>query len=65
MLRIKGEGVPDMDDSHRRGDLYVKLRIDVPSKVSGKARDLLKAFADLNGENDSPDPVLLSEVERS
>jgi molecular chaperone DnaJ len=65
MLRIKGEGVPDMDDSHRRGDLYVKLRIDVPSRVSGKARDLLKAFADLNGENDSPDPVLLSEVERS
>ncbi len=65
MLRIKGEGVPDMDDSHRRGDLYVKLRIEVPSKVSSRAKDLLRALAELNGENDSPDPVLLSEVERS
>jgi molecular chaperone DnaJ len=65
MLRIKGEGVPDMDDSNRRGDLYVKLRIDVPGKLSGRARDLLRQLAELNGENENPDPVQLSEVERS
>jgi len=65
MLRIKSEGVPDMDDPDRRGDLYVKLRVEIPAKLSGRARELLRQLADLNGENDSPDPVQLSEVERS
>ena len=54
-----------MNDTNRRGDLYVKLRVDVPAKVTGRARDLLRQLAELNGENDSPDPLLLSEVERS
>ena len=65
MLRVKSEGVPDMNDPNRRGDLYVKLRVDVPAKLTGRARDLLRQLAELNGENDSPDPLLLSEVERS
>ncbi len=65
MLRIKGEGVPDVEDARRRGDLYVKLRVEVPTKVSARAKELLRALAECNGENDSPDPVLLSEVERS
>lgn len=64
MLRIRGEGVPDMDDARRRGDLYVKLRVEVPTKVSSRAKELLRELAECNGENDSPDPVLLSEVER-
>jgi molecular chaperone DnaJ len=64
MLRIKGEGVPEIDEPGRRGDLYVKLRVDVPAKLTNRARDLLKQLADLNGENENPQPVPLAEVER-
>lgn len=40
MLRVKGKGVPMEGD--RRGDLLIKVRIDLPKKLSRRARDLVK-----------------------
>lgn len=36
ILRLKGKGVPI--DSHRRGDLLIKINIQLPSKLSKEAR---------------------------
>jgi molecular chaperone DnaJ len=65
IVRVRGEGVPLLNSPNRRGDLYVKLRVDIPLKLSSRARDLFKELASLNGENDSPDPIPLSEIGNS
>lgn len=61
LLRIKGEGVYHLNTS-RRGDMYVKLIVDVPVKLSTKERKILKDFADIHGENDSPEPRALHKL---
>jgi molecular chaperone DnaJ len=61
ILRLRNEGIPMMNGS-RRGDLYIKLQVQVPKHVSGKAKSLLKDFAALEGENGSPDPIPLKEL---
>jgi molecular chaperone DnaJ len=59
MLRIPGEGVPVQG---RRGDLYIKLLVRVPARMSGKAKDLMQQIAQIEGENTKPDPIALSEL---
>jgi molecular chaperone DnaJ len=61
MLRIKGEGVPS-PSSGRRGDLYIKLMIQVPDKLSKRGRELMEELSKAEGENDSPKPIPLSEL---
>jgi molecular chaperone DnaJ len=62
MLRIRGEGVPVLNGGGRRGDLYVKLKVAIPSRISGKEKDLLKQFAASHGEADEPAPVQLKDL---
>lgn len=62
ILRIKNEGVPHLNNSSRRGDLYVKVMVKIPTKLSGKEKDLLKKLSDLQGEEPNPDPVPLAEL---
>jgi molecular chaperone DnaJ len=59
MLRIKGEGVPH---SNGRGDLYFKIIVKTPSRLSSKARSLMEEISKLEGENTQPEPVPLSEL---
>ncbi len=62
VLRLRNEGIPFLHNPNRRGDMYIKLRIDIPTKLNGKAKDILKQLAGLNGENDSPEPIKLSHI---
>jgi molecular chaperone DnaJ len=62
VLRLRNEGVPHLQDSNRRGDMYVKIRVDVPRKLSGKAKDLMKELSEELHETDQPDPVPLAEL---
>ncbi len=62
ILRLKGRGVPYVQDSNRRGDMYIKLRVDTPKKLSSKAKALMKELSDALGEESSPRPVPLSEL---
>jgi len=64
VLRLKGEGVPELHSPSRRGDLYVKVVVRVPTKLSAKARELLKELASSNGEDSSPKPIPLSELKQ-
>lgn len=61
VLRLKNEGIPVVNSS-RRGDMYVKIHVDVPKRVSGRAKDLLREFSEIEGENQSPDPIPLRDL---
>ena len=43
-VRLKGKGVPSLRDAKSRGDHYVLLTVQVPNKLSVKAKELLKEF---------------------
>ena len=62
MLRIKGEGVPYLQTPSKRGDLYLKVQVQIPSKLSGKAKALLEEYAAVEGQNTSPSPVRLKDL---
>lgn len=50
VFRVKGQGVPKMD-SRGRGDLFVRVKIDVPTRLSKKQEELLREFDKLDEEN--------------
>ena len=62
ILRLKGRGVPYVHDANRRGDMYIKLRVETPKKLSSKAKALMRELADVIGEDAQPRPVPLSDV---
>lgn len=43
-VRLKGKGVPSLRDKNVRGDHYVTLVVQVPEKLSGEAKELLRRF---------------------
>ncbi len=48
ILRLEGRGLPRLR-GRGRGDLVVQVRIPVPTKLSARARDLLKTLAEEEG----------------
>jgi molecular chaperone DnaJ len=62
ILRIRGEGVPFLNAADRRGDLYLKIRVEIPKKLSNKGRALLKEFGDAEGQTEHPKPVPLAQL---
>ena len=60
LLRIRSEGVPVANG--RKGDLYIKIMVQIPEKLSSKAKSLLEEVSRLEGENTSPEPMALSEI---
>ncbi|HCC36320.1 MAG TPA: molecular chaperone DnaJ [Treponema sp.] len=59
MLRIRDEGVPA---GGRRGNLYIKLIVKIPEKLSKRGKELLEELCRVEGQNDSPNPIRLSEL---
>jgi len=47
IFRIKGKGMPVLGSS-RHGDHYVEVRVEVPSKLSGKERKLVEEWKKIN-----------------
>jgi len=60
LLRIRGEGVPVLNAGGRRGNLYVKLKVEIPIRLSGKEKDILRRFSMQRGESEEPAPVPLN-----
>ena len=48
ILKLPGKGMPSMT-RRKRGDLYVKLIVKIPTKLSAKQRELLEEFAKTEG----------------
>jgi molecular chaperone DnaJ len=59
LLRIRDEGVPV---SSRRGNLYIKLMVQIPEKLSRRGKELMEELSRVEGENNSPKPIPLSEL---
>ncbi len=62
LLRVRGEGVPSQGG--RRGDLYLKVVVNVPLRLSRRGRELLEEFRKIEGEESAVRPVKLSELKR-
>ena len=50
VFKLKGRGVPVLQ-GRGRGDLLVRVDVDVPQKLSAEETDLLHRFAELRGED--------------
>ncbi len=62
VLRLKNEGVPYIHNSHRRGDMYIEILVEIPERLNTKARSLLKEFSDIMGEESNPKPKKISDL---
>ena len=61
VLRLRGKGLPPLQPRvdpaqllKMRGDLYVRLFVEVPTKLNARQRELLEEFADQSGHEVSP-----------
>ena len=62
MLRLREEGVPGSNGSAKRGDMYIKLMVRVPLKVSKRGKELLEELMKVEGDETEPRPIRLSEL---
>lgn len=49
IFRIKGKGIPNLR-GYGRGDLYVKVIVEIPKRLNEKQKDLLIKFGEIMGE---------------
>jgi curved DNA-binding protein len=47
VFRLKGQGMPQLKDSEKRGDLYAKVRVMVPQDLSAQEKELFTELADM------------------
>lgn len=59
-FRIRGKGVPALQSSGK-GDLFVKVRVQTPSKLTKKQRELLEELAGTFSVENKPEPRSLFE----
>jgi molecular chaperone DnaJ len=52
-FRLRGKGVPSLR-SHGRGDLVIRVVVEVPTRLSPKQRELLEAYAELENGDRTP-----------
>lgn len=56
-IRLKGKGVPTLRNKAIRGDHYVTLVVQVPSKLTNEQKELLQKFDDsMNGRQPEEEP---------
>ena len=52
VFRLRGSGMPILHDSSR-GDMYVRVKVKVPDKLTTEQKEILKRFAEIEGEDKS------------
>ena len=62
VLRMRGEGVPYLHNSKKRGDLYLKIHVEVPVKLSSRQKQFLEEMSKSFESSDNPQPVRLSSI---
>jgi molecular chaperone DnaJ len=60
LLRIRDEGVPS---GRGRGNLYIKLIVQIPTRLSRRGKELMEELSKAEGENSSPKPIALAELQ--
>lgn len=49
-VRLRGKGVPTIRNKNVRGDHYVTLNVEVPTRLSREAKEALKSYDELAGD---------------
>ena len=49
-MRLRGQGLPMMDSSGK-GDLLVRVFVEIPSKLTDRQKELLEEFFEIEQEN--------------
>jgi len=55
VFRLRGHGVLDVRAGSQKGDLYVRVQIAVPKKMSSRQKNLLREFANEAGDDVYPE----------
>ncbi|NMA83272.1 MAG: molecular chaperone DnaJ [Epulopiscium sp.] len=54
VFRLRGKGIPNLRNPKIRGDQYVTVSIDVPTKLNDEQRKKLEEFAKISGDDVHP-----------
>ena len=57
LLRLRGKGISVLNGGGRCGDMYVKIKIIVPKKLSSNAKRLLEQLSNELGKDIEPAPI--------
>src|SRR5437899_11560170 len=64
-IRVRGKGVPELQSSAKgdsaKGDLFVKIRVQTPSRLGKRQRELLQELAGTTSIENKPEPRSLFE----
>lgn len=61
VFRLKGLGVPHLR-GHGVGDQRVRIKVQIPTKINSRQRELLREFSKINGDTISEEEGLLEKV---
>lgn len=65
-VRLRGKGVPTTRNKQVRGDHYVTLVVQVPTKMNAEQKELLKAFDQaMDGKKEEEPRLVISLTKRS
>jgi molecular chaperone DnaJ len=54
VFRLRDKGMPSLNANGRRGDLNVRVQVEVPTKLNNEQQEKLRDFASSIGEHNSP-----------
>ena len=57
VFRIKSAGIPLLNSPEKKGDLYIRIHIEIPKSINRNEKSLLEEFRKVHGENSSPAPT--------
>lgn len=63
-VRLRGKGVPTLRNKQVRGDHYVTLVVQVPTKLSNEQKELLQKYDDAMNEKKDPEQPIDQEKEK-
>lgn len=44
LVRLRGKGIPDVNNNRYRGDLYIRLMVEIPSHLNFRQKEIIKEF---------------------
>jgi len=50
-FRLRGRGAPSLRDANVHGDQFVEVQVTLPKVISEETKELLRKYAQMNGEN--------------
>ena len=61
-FRLRGKGVPHLNDDRTMGDLFVRVNVKTPTRLNEKQKELLRELAELNNEKVTESRGILSQI---